>query len=288
MTGFGRVTETEGEVEVLTEIRSVNHRFLDISVRLPRLYNGLEPRIRQVVSETQNRGKIDLTITRSGGCGKVVDVWVDYELASRYHRCLSDLKTRFNLAGEVSLSEMLTLKDIVFPREREEGVEEEWPLVERSVRKALNGLNEMRKSEGGALWEDMHSRLSSIEKMADSIVPLVDQVVRSAKDRLDRRIQELTGGMDFDPDRLMQEAALIADRADVTEELTRLRSHLVQFREFAGEGSPIGRKLDFLLQEIHREVNTLGAKSAACDIASYVVKMKGEVEKIREQVQNIE
>ena len=288
MTGFGRATQTESEIEVLTEIRAVNHRFLDVSVRVPRLYASLEHRIRQMVSERLARGKIDVNVGRTGGCGAVVDVWVDYELAGRYHKSLSELRERFCLDGQISLSDLLTLKDIVLPREREEGLEDEWALVERSVRAALDNLDAMRQTEGEALWKDMDGRLSSIVQMADTVTPLVDQVTRNAQERLEKRIKDLTGGTGLDPDRLLQEAALIADRSDVTEELTRLKSHVAQFRTFAGEGSPVGRKLDFLLQEIHREVNTLGAKSASTDIASYVVLMKGEVEKIREQVQNIE
>jgi uncharacterized protein (TIGR00255 family) len=288
MTGFGRATRIEGDIEILAEIRAVNHRFLDVSVRVPRLYSSLEHRIRQMVSESLGRGKIDVTVGRTGGCGTVVDVWVDYELAGRYHKCLTDLRKRLGLDREISVSDLLTLKDIVLPREHEEGLEDEWPLVERSVRSALDNLDTMRRAEGGVLWKDIEGRLTSITQMADSVAPLVDQVIRNAQERLEKRIQELTGGTGLDPDRLLQEAALIADRSDVTEELTRLKSHVAQFRAFAGEGSPIGRKLDFLLQEIHREVNTLGAKSASTDIASYVVLMKGEVEKIREQVQNIE
>ncbi len=288
MTGFGRATLTEGEVEVLTEIRAVNHRFLDVSVRVPRLYSSLEHRIRQMVSESLGRGKVDVTVGRTGGCGTVVDVWVDYELAARYYKGLSELKTRLGLEGEISVSHLLAVKDIVMPKEREEGLQQEWDLVQRSVRSALDNLDAMRENEGGALWKDIDARLTNISQMADSVAPLVEQVTRNAQERLDKRIQDLTGGTGLDPDRLLQEAALIADRSDVTEELTRLKSHVTQFRTFAGEGSPIGRKLDFLLQEIHREVNTLGAKSASTDIASYVVLMKGEVEKIREQVQNIE
>jgi uncharacterized protein (TIGR00255 family) len=288
MTGFGRGRDAAGEVEVVTEIRSVNHRFLDVSVRSPRIYAAFEPEIRKIVSQKVDRGKFDVIINRSGGRAGLMDVMVDHSLAEGYYKCLQQLKEKFGLHGEISLSDMLVLKEIIVPLEKEEGVEKEWPLVENSLQKALAALDYMRKAEGLALWKDIESRLISIRDMAGKIAPLVSQVTAVAKEKLEKRVQELTGGMELDQDRMLQEVAIMADRSDVTEELTRLASHVDQFLSFGAEGSPLGRKLDFLLQELHREVNTLGSKSASTDIASYVVSIKAELEKIREQTQNIE
>jgi uncharacterized protein (TIGR00255 family) len=288
MTGFGRGRDAAGEVEIVTEVRSVNHRFLDVSVRSPRMYAAFEPEIRRIVSQSVDRGKFDVTINRSGGRAGLMDVMIDHSLAEGYYKCLLQLKEKLGLSGDISLSDMLTLKEIVVPLEKEEGIEQEWPVVESSLRQALTALDQMRKAEGSALWRDIETRLISIRDMAGHIAPLVSQVTAAAKEKLEKRVQELTGGMELDQDRMLQEVAIMADRSDVTEELTRLESHVDQFLSFGAQGSPLGRKLDFLLQEFHREVNTLGSKSASTDIASYVVSIKAELEKIREQTQNIE
>ncbi|MEW6113491.1 MAG: YicC/YloC family endoribonuclease [Thermodesulfobacteriota bacterium] len=288
MTGFGRGREGNSDVEVISEVRALNHRFLDVSFRLPRIYAAFEPHLRKIVAEYISRGKVDVSVQRYGTAGSIMDVTVDYDLAERYYQCLEKLKSTLGLAGDVTVTEMLTLKEIVSPHEREDQIEKELALAEKSLREALDGLNSMRKTEGEATWNDIRSRLSAIRELAERIAPLVDQVPAQARARLERRVQELTGGMELNEDRLMQEVALIAERADVTEELTRLQSHVDQFLAFGREGSPLGRKLEFLLQELHRELNTLGSKSASTDIAAHVVTMKAEVEKIREQTQNLE
>ncbi len=288
MTGFGRSSGSLGEVEIVTEVRAVNHRFLDIFVRLPKNYNSFEPQVRKIISEMSNRGKFEILILRSGGRIGVTDVVLDYELAEKFHKMLVELKNRLNLGGEITLSDMLSLKEIVAPVDRLESFDHEWPVVEKCLREAMSSLEEMRKMEGAALWRDIESRLLNIGNSIDAIAPLVDQIGNEAKSRLERRVKDLTGGIELDDDRMMQELALIAERSDITEELTRLQSHVDQFLSFGKEGSPLGRKLDFLLQELHREVNTLGSKSASTDISSHVVNMKTEVEKIREQTQNIE
>lgn len=288
MTGFGRGRRVEALVEVVAEVRSVNHRFLDISVRIPRIYSSFEPTVRKIVSEAVDRGKVDVVITRSGAMGAVVDVTLDYDLAQRYHACLLELKEKLGLSGAISISDMLTLKEIIPPVEKEEEVEKEFPLVESSLREALDAMEAMRQTEGANVWKDIEARLIAIRDTSNMVAPLVQQVPAAARERLEKRVKELTGGIELDPDRLLQEIALIVDRADVTEELTRLRSHVDQFLSFGVEGSPVGRKLDFLLQELHREVNTIGSKSASTDIASHVVLMKTELERIREQTQNLE
>lgn len=288
MTGFGRGRYSEGAVEVVTEIRAVNHRFLDMFVKLPKLYSYFEPQIRKIVSEKISRGKFEITITRTGAKGRLTELLVDYDLADRYHQCLTELKRRYNLGGEIAVSDMLTLKEIVSSADSADELELESELVEKSVRTALDSLDEMRKAEGFVLWKDIETHLISISETIDLITPLVDQVSSEVRVRLEKKVREMTGGLEIDDDRMLQELVLIAERSDVSEELIRLKSHVEQFLAFGKEGSPLGRKLDFLLQELHREVNTLGAKSASTDISSHVVHIKTEVEKIREQTQNIE
>ncbi|MFH0957259.1 MAG: YicC/YloC family endoribonuclease [Pseudomonadota bacterium] len=288
MTGFGRGSYSCDDVEIVTEIRAVNHRFLDMFIRLPKTYNCFEPQIRKIVSEKNSRGKFEITVTRSGAKGALMELSVDHDLSERYYACLLELKNKFSLAGEISVSDMLTMKEIISTAENLGGFEQEWVFVETSLRKALNALDEMRKAEGLALWGDVETRLVSIGETIDILFPLVEQTSSEARTRLEKRVREVTGGLEIDDDRLLQELALIAERSDVSEELIRLRSHVDQFLTFGKQGSPLGRKLDFLLQELHREVNTLGAKSASTDISAHVVNIKSEVEKIREQIQNIE
>ena len=288
MTGFGRSSGSLADVEVVVEVRAVNHRFLDIFIRVPKSYNSFEPQIRKIISETSNRGKFEILVLRSGGRAGLTDVTLDYELAEKFHKMLIELKDRLGLHGEITVSDMLTLKEIVTPVDRLESFDHEWPLVEKCLREAMSSLEDMRRTEGAALWKDIESRLVNIRQGIDAITPLIEQIGSEAKARLERRVKELAGGIELDDDRMLQELALIAERSDITEELTRLQSHVEQFLFFGKEGSPLGRKLDFLLQELHREVNTLGSKSASTDISSHVVNMKTEVEKIREQTQNIE
>ena len=285
MTGFGRGSQVTGDVEVVTEIRAVNHRFLDMFIRLPKTYSCFEPQIRKIVSDKINRGKFEITLTRSGAKGPLTELSLDHDLADK---CLMELKDRYGLAGEITVSDMLTLKEIVSSSNNVEGLEQEWGLVENSVTHALVALDEMRKTEGFALWKDIEIHLISISETIDLITPLVDQISSEARVRLEKKVREMTGGLEIDDDRMLQELALIAERSDVSEELTRLKTHVDQFLAFGKEGSPLGRKLDFLLQELHREVNTLGSKSASTDISAQVVHIKTEVEKIREQTQNIE
>ena len=288
MTGFGRSSGSLGDVEVVAEIRAVNHRFLDIFIRVPKSYNSFEPQIRKTISETANRGKFEVMILRSGGRVGLTDVMLDYELAEKFHNMLLELKRRLNLGGEITVSDLLSLKEIVAPVDRLESFDHEWPIVEKCLRQAMSSLEDMRRTEGATLWRDIESRLVNIKDSIDAISPLVEQIGSEAKCRLERRVRDIAGGIELDDDRMIQELALIAERSDITEELTRLQSHVEQFLSFGKEGSPLGRKLDFLLQELHREVNTLGSKSASTDISSHVVNMKTEVEKIREQTQNIE
>ncbi|MGC8660239.1 MAG: YicC/YloC family endoribonuclease, partial [Desulfomonilaceae bacterium] len=265
-----------------------NHRFLDMFVKLPKTYSCFEPQIRKIISDKISRGKFEISVTRSGAKGRLTELLVDYDLADRYYQCLAELKNRYNLGGDITVSDMLTLKEIISSSEIADGLEQEFSLVEESVRAALDALDEMRKAEGSVLWKDIETRLISISKTIDVITPLVDQVSSEVRVRLEKKVREMTGGLEIDDDRMLQELALIAERSDVSEELIRLKSHVEQFLAFGMEGSPLGRKLDFLLQELHREVNTLGSKSASTEISSHVVHIKTEVEKIREQTQNIE
>lgn len=288
MTGFGRAVITEMDVEIAVEIRSVNHRFLDISVRAPRSYSVFEPRIRRTAASTLQRGKVDISVTRSGSAGSIMEVTLDTGLAVGFHQKLTELSRTLGLAGGVTVSDMLTLKEIIAPVEKDGAAEIEYPLVHRTLRTALSAFDAMRSREGLALWADMESRLGIFREAVESVKALAGELAISARDRIRKRIGELTDGVNLDESRLLQEVAYIADRSDITEELARIDSHIEQFSAAGHQGSPIGRKLDFILQELLREVNTIGSKSASAGISTHVTAMKVELEKIREQVQNIE
>jgi uncharacterized protein (TIGR00255 family) len=261
---------------------------LDVSLKLPREYIRFEPELRKIVSSIAHRGRLDVSLTRKGPGGAFTDIVFDKDLASAYYKSLLRMKEEFSLAGEISVSDMLSLGDILQPVEKADAVEQEWPVIERCLREAMTGLDAMRTAEGAALWKDVDERLLNIRETARQIAPIVGQVTIAAKERLERRVQDLAGGLDLDPERLAQEIAILAERSDITEELTRLESHVDQFLGIGKAGSPVGRKLDFLLQEMLREVNTVASKSSSTDIAGQVVNIKAEIEKIREQTQNIE
>jgi uncharacterized protein (TIGR00255 family) len=288
MTGFGRAVLNESNVEICAEVRGVNHRFLDISARLPRVYSAFEPQLRRITAEALQRGKVDVSVTRSGNAGAIMDVNLDASLAATFHKKLTELISTLGLAGEVTVSDMLTLKEILTPVEKPEAVEAEFPAVERALRKALASFDEMREREGRALWSDIETRVVLIRESAAGVKTLAHETTAAAADRIRRRIGELTDGVNLDEGRLHQEIAYIVDRCDITEELARIDSHLDQFSSSGRNGSPIGRKLDFILQELLREVNTIGSKSGSALISRHVVAMKVELEKIREQIQNIE
>lgn len=288
MTGYGRGVASGQDVEIICEIRSVNHRFLDISFRSPKIYSSFEPKLRKIVTESISRGKVEINISRNGGKDAILATVLDEKLAESYYANLKQMKDLFNLAGEITISDMLTLREVIAPVENEGEMEHEYELVSESLGVALAALDGMRRKEGETIWKDIQSRLESIKELSFQIEPLVDQVTKSAKEKLEKRVNELLGAVDLDRERLAQEVAYMADKSDVTEELVRMRSHVDQFKEHALKGSPIGRKLDFLLQELHREVNTVSSKSSSTDISSVIVTAKAEVEKIREQTQNIE
>ncbi len=288
MTGFGRGRSSSDSFEIVTEIKGVNHRYLEISIRSPRFYSMFDPEIRKILSSAVSRGKYEVNINRIGEKSGFMEVAFDEVLARKYHGMLLRMKQDLGLEGPITVGDMLSLESIIQPVEKEEAIADEWPILQASVAEAMENLDKMRTTEGAALWADVEARTVEIRKMTETITPLVGEISASAHERIQRRVQELSGGLDLDKDRLLQEVALVAERADVTEELTRIDSHLKQFSRFGQMGSPLGRKLDFLLQELNREINTLGSKAGSSSISPSVVAMKSELEKIREQIQNIE
>jgi uncharacterized protein (TIGR00255 family) len=287
MTGFGAGHGAAGGEALDVEARSVNHKFCEVKVRLPRELAALEHDAVKQVRERLARGGVDVTVRRAGTTGTLVPR-VDLELAAAYARAFEELRARLGLAGAVGLADVAAAEGVLRLEERALDTDAAREALRAALDAALDGLVAMRAREGEALARDLEVRLAAVEALVARAAELVPRSVDHLKARLAERVEELTRGVPLDPARLAQEVALLADRTDVTEEVTRLGSHLAQARALLRSGEPTGRKLDFLVQEMHREVNTIGSKSQSAEIAAIVVSAKAEVERMREQVQNVE
>jgi len=288
MTGFGRGEATEADRTWTVEIRTVNHRFLDQRVALPRAFAGLEERVKKTVAAGQDRGRVEISLSVTGKISGGPLLAVDMDLARQYHACLQQLVDEFGVGPRIQMADMLNQREIIRLQEQSPDLDQEWPLVEKAVFAALAECARMREQEGLALKQDLLARLDQFAAIVRAIETSIPQVLQQRQEELKNRVMKLLDGMNIDPMRLAQETAVMADKADVTEEVVRLASHISQFRAFLDSDEPVGRRLDFLLQEFLREVNTLSSKISNAEIAHLGVEMKNEIEKLREQVQNIE
>ncbi len=270
------------------ELRSVNGRYCDVSLRVPKWLVPLEDRIRKTVQSRLLRGRVDLTIRLDMGEMAPVDFEPDTNLAKAYVRACRQLSSDAGLSGDMDLTTLLSnLKEVIKPREREVDPDQFWETISEPLEELLDKAVAMSEREGENLADDLIKRLNEISAMLDSIADLEGEHTRQAQEALIARIQKLLEGQALDQARIAQEAAILADKLDITEERVRADSHIGQFKSLICSNGLVGRKLDFLLQEIFREVNTMGVKSADAKISSLVVDIKAELEKIREQVQNL-
>jgi uncharacterized protein (TIGR00255 family) len=285
MTGFGRGEASNGAVTVIAELKAVNNRFRDIQLRLPREYNALEPRVLNLLREVVNRGRVDVAVRRSGteAVGRVV---ADPRLAEQVWRAAHQVAQRLQ-QPEVPLSFVLSWPGVLVATESEADVLAEWDVLEAALRGALGDLAQMRANEGAALARDLERHLDELARLRGEVETAQTGVAERLSRKLVERVQRLVSER-VDPVRLAQEAALLGEKCDVSEELARLASHADQLRAALTADEPMGRKVDFLLQELNREVNTLGAKSADPVVSLRVVDMKAVLEKMREQAQNVE
>jgi uncharacterized protein (TIGR00255 family) len=288
MTGFGRVDAQIDGRRVTVEIRSVNHRYLEMTCRLPRILAALESRIQETVQKRVTRGKISIAVTMEGEIVGTVAIRVDHDLASRYLELAKDLKETHNLKGDLDIQSLLTLPDVLTREEENFSEEQSWSCLAPALVETLEKFTAMRQREGEALARDLMDRIQAIRATVDRIQTHVPAVVAQVRERLRARLAEISGDAEYNRYRLEAEVALFADRSDVTEECVRLRSHCDQFAEFVADSQPAGRRLKFLLEEMHREVNTIGSKGQDTEISREVLFLKEEVERIREQVLNIE
>jgi uncharacterized protein (TIGR00255 family) len=294
MTGYSRVEWEEAGFILTVSIRSTNHRFLDAQLRLPSSLETLEPVVRRLLKEQVFRGHVEVTVGLNGA--GATELEIDRKLLAAYVKGYQVLKQEFGAAAEPDVMALLRVPGLVETGTGQmtpDKLDLLRPVLERAVTQALSQLNSMRTREGESLERDLLSRLARLASLRVSVSRLAEKVPQHYKQRLDGRIRDLSGSVEMDPGRLAQEVAYLASRSDIAEELTRFQSHLDQVRQLLSEGNEIGKKLDFLLQEMNREANTLLSKTTdvpevGLEITRQAIEMKTEIEKLREQAQNIE
>jgi len=289
MTGFGRGEARRDGVSWAVECASVNRKQLEVAVSLPRELGELEANVRNLVAAGVSRGRVNVTV-RSESLADTSSnaVNVDHGLAQQYYHALHALAVKLAIPAEVSLHDLMRLPGVVGLQQAETSAEQAWPLIEEAVGAALKQMNLMRETEGTHLREDMEERMSRIEALLTSIREKAVTVPEAQRKLLRQRLEDAGLPLPLDDERLVKEIALFADRTDISEELSRAASHVKQFRAYLASGEPVGRSLDFLMQEFFREFNTMGSKCNNAEIAHHVVTAKTELEKIREQAQNVE
>lgn len=288
MTGFGRaVKELDGYI-ISVELKSVNHRYFEFSSRCPRQYGFIDEKIKSFVNSRVARGKVECYVSIEALNTESADVAVNNTLASAYVKALKEIAETYELKEDFGASTISRFPDVLVVRKAEEDEEKIWSMVKSVAEEAVDKFVEMRTAEGVKMYDDVYSRTELILDCVSFIEERSPQTVREYNDKLVERVHELLGDVSLDEGRILQEVAVYADKVAVAEETVRLRSHIEQLRSFLKSDEAVGRKMDFLVQEINRETNTIGSKCSDVEIARKVVDMKAEIEKIREQIQNIE
>lgn len=288
MTGFGRaVAETDGYV-ITVEIKSVNHRYFEFSSRIPRQYGFLDDKLKSYINSRVSRGKVECYVSIDALNTEAAQVVVNNTLASAYVSALKELSKNYDLKEDFGASTVARFQDVLVVKKADEDEEKIWSYVKSVTDTALDKFIAMRTVEGEKMKNDISSRADYILSCVEYIEKRSHETVKEYNDKLVERVHDLIGDVSLDEGRVIQEVAIYADKVAVAEETVRLRSHLDQLKAFINADEPVGRKMDFLVQEINRETNTIGSKANDVDIARKVVDIKAEVEKIREQIQNIE
>ena len=288
MTGFGTAKGSSGKIDITIEIRSVNSRYFDSSVKLPRLYIMLEEPVKALLQRYISRGKIDIFITLDTSKSDDVDVKINRPLADAYISALRELAKEYNVEDNIGAIELARFPDVLQIEKHEIEVEKLSGDVCKIVEAALGEFNNMRECEGEKLSVDITNRLNIIENLVKSIEEISPRSIKEYISKLEARMQEILNVKDYDEQRILMEAAIFADRVAVNEEIVRLKSHITQLRDILKSPEPVGRKIDFLVQELNREANTIGSKGNDVQMSKLVIELKSEIEKIREQAQNIE
>lgn len=288
MTGFGRERAAFEEREILVEIRSVNHRFYEFTARTPRAYGYLDEKLKSLLGGKITRGKVEVSVYIYNKEGVNADITVNKEIAHGYLDALRAAAPELEVEDDLKLSDIMRLPDLFTVVKTQENEEQVWEQVKQTAERALEKFVEMREEEGVKMHDDIASRLGFIEQMVKSVEERSPKVNDLYREKLYAKLTELLKDRNIDDSRVLTEAAIFSEKTAVDEETVRLHSHIAQFRTLINSSEPVGRKLDFLVQEMNREVNTTGSKCSDLEITKTVVDLKSEIEKIREQIQNVE
>lgn len=288
MTGFGRAQKEIDGYVITVELKSVNHRYFEFSSRVPRQYGFLDEKLKSYINGKVSRGKIECYVTIEALNTDTADVVVNHTLATAYVNALKEIAETYELKDDFGASTISRFPEVLVVRKSDEDEEKLWGYVQEVCSEAIDKFVAMREVEGSKMKDDIYSRGQFILDCVSYIEERSPQTVKEYNDKLVERVHELLGDVSLDESRILQEVAVYADKVAVAEETVRLRSHIEQLNTFISSDEPVGRKMDFLVQEINRETNTIGSKANDVDIARKVVDIKAEVEKIREQIQNIE
>ena len=288
MTGFGRERAAFEEREILVEIRSVNHRFYEFTARTPRAYGYLDEKLKSLLGGKITRGKVEVSVYIYNKEGVNADITVNKEIAHAYLDALRAAAPELEVEDDLKLSDIMRLPDLFTVVKTQENEEQVWEQVKQTAESALEKFVEMREVEGVKMHDDIASRLGFIEQMVKSVEERSPKVNDLYREKLYAKLTELLKDRNIDDSRVLTEAAIFSEKTAVDEETVRLHSHIAQFRTLINSSEPVGRKLDFLVQEMNREVNTTGSKCSDLEITKTVVDLKSEIEKIREQIQNVE
>lgn len=288
MTGYGRGIKVTPAYSLTIDLKSINHRYLELYFKIPKAYSFLEDKLRRDLATKVSRGKIEVTVTIEKFLSEEVLVKLNRPLLTSYFKAIAELINEFNIQGKPDLTTILNLPDVMQTVQPTEDQEQLEVLAGEVLNEAIDNLLKMRHTEGRQLVVDLQDRLAILNGYRRQLAELAPEIVSDYRIRLLKRIQELTEGIEVDPNRLATEVAIFADKSDINEELVRIESHLRQFQKTLDLNEPIGRKLDFMVQELNREINTIGSKANDLKISQIVIEFKSELEKIREQIQNIE
>lgn len=288
MTGYGRCEHIDESKKIVIDIRSVNHRYSDVTVKMPRMYGYLEDKVREYVLAGISRGKVDVFVYIENYTNDDKAVVLDEALLMNYHSLLKEIKEKCDIKEEIKVSDMTRFSDIFITKQQEEDKEKAWQMILSCLEPAMNDFLAMRSREGERLYHDLKEKEARIQEITAEIEALSPAVVEEYAKKLSERMTELLGEFKVDEGRLLTEVGIMADRVCINEELVRLKSHFVELDDILSEEEPVGRKLDFLVQELNRETNTIGSKANHSGITKLVVEMKSEIEKLREQIQNVE
>lgn len=288
MTGFGAGDAETPDFKVHIEIKAVNQRFLETNYHMPYSMNMFESQFTKKIKEYASRGKLDINIRFQDLRDKAVTVTVDKGLAAAYGRALQEISCQLALSAPVTAAQIASYPDVLKLNEENQNLETAKPVLMKALEQALDGFVAMRKNEGTNIQQDLLARIATLENFVGELEKLAPEIVTAYRKRLDGLLTEYLAKEDIDESRIIQEVALFTDKVNYTEETVRLRSHFDQFRQIITADEPVGRKLDFLIQEMNREINTVASKANSAGAAQFVVDVKSEIEKIREQIQNIE